>query len=605
VIGGRTPLRRRGSSAGPVDSPRTGTATDVAGDATTDVTTDVVVVGSGFGGSVAALRLAEKGYRVTVVEAGQRFTAATLPRNSWDVRRYLWLPRLGCHGIQKITLLGKVLVLSGAAVGGGSVVYANTLYRPLDAFWSDPQWQRIADWRAELAPYYDQAERMLGVVRNPSVSYADEVFRGVAGEMGVEHTFALSDVGVFFGCGGAREPGVEVPDPYFGGAGPSRTGCLECGECMSGCRHNAKNTLDHNYLYLAERLRAVIVPDTRVTAVRPVAEGGYRVEGVGLRDGGRRHGWRADQVVFAAGALGTQRLLLTMREEGMLPRLSPRLGHLTRTNSEAILAAIRARPDPRLTRGVAITSSFYPNPHTHIEPVRYGRGSNLMGGLSSVLTDGGGRRPRWLSFLTVVLRAPHRALLATLPWRWSERTMIALVMQSRDSSLVVSRRRGPFGLSWMTSRQGHGEPNPIWIPEGNEAVRRIARRIGGFPGGSITEIANIPLTAHILGGAVIGTDPEDGVVDPYHRVFGHPGLHVMDGAAVPANLGVNPSLTITALAERAMAYWPNKGEPDPRPPLETRYVRMAPVPPRNPAVPAAASGAYRIGGVPVRTVDTG
>ncbi|MBX6391782.1 MAG: GMC family oxidoreductase, partial [Frankia sp.] len=564
---------------------------------------DVLVVGSGFGGSVAALRLAEKGYRVTVVEAGRRYTARTLPRNSMDLRRFLWLPWLGCHGIQKVTLLGKVLVLSGAAVGGGSVVYANTLYRPLDPFYSDPQWAHITDWRAELAPYYDQAERMLGVTRNPTVTYADEVFRSVAEEMGVGHTFRPAQVGVYFGPQGEPAPGETVPDPYFGGVGPSRTGCLQCGACMSGCRFNAKNSLDYNYLYLAERLGVTVVADTTVQSLRPLPGGGYEVVGVPtgtwlphrraaraergrLGRGVRR--WRAEQVVLAAGALGTQRLLLAMRDGGKLTELSPRLGQLTRTNSEAILGAVKARPDPRITSGVAITSSFYPNPHTHIEPVRCGPGSNALAPLATVMSDGGGRVPRWLRHLGAVARRPLRALLAPLPWRWSERTMISLVMQSRDNSLVVRRRRGPFGLSWLTSGQGHGEPNPAWIPEGNEATRRVAAKIGGFPAGSVTELANIPMTAHILGGAPIGDSPRTGVIDPYHRVYGHPGLHVVDGAAVCANLGVNPSLTITALAERALSLWPNRGEDDPRPPLGAAYQRLAPVPPRTLAVPETA-----------------
>ncbi|WP_238438831.1 FAD-dependent oxidoreductase, partial [Frankia nepalensis] len=574
---------------------------------------DVLVVGSGFGGSVTALRLAEKGYRVTVVEAGARFTAASLPRNSGDLRRFLWLPWLGCHGIQKITLLGRVLVLSGAAVGGGSMVYANTLYRPLDEFYADPQWAGLTDWRAELAPYYDQAERMLGVARNPTTTYADEVFRDVAVEMGVGDTFRLADVGVYFGPGGRPAPGERAEDPYFGGAGPSRTGCIQCGECMSGCRHGAKNTLDRNYLYLAERLGVTVVPDTSVTSVTPLPGGGYEVVGEPAgawpaatpwgraRARRRARRWRAPQVVFAAGALGTQRLLLAMRDEGRLPGLSDRLGHLTRTNSEAILGAMRPRPDARITQGVAITSSFYPNPHTHVEPVRYGRGSNVMAPLASVMTDGGGRIPRWLRFVGACLRRPYRAVLAPLPWRWSERTMISLIMQSRDNSLRVRRRRGPFGTSWLTSAQGHGEPNPTWIPEGNEATRRIAARMGGFPAGSITELANIPVTAHILGGAPIGASAEQGVIDAYQRIYGHPGLHVADGAAVSANLGVNPSLTITAQAERAMSLWPNKGEPDPRPPLGSPYRRIAPVEPRHPAVPADAPAAYRIGGLPVVT----
>jgi cholesterol oxidase len=563
---------------------------------------DVIVIGSGFGGSVAALRLSEKGYRVAVLEAGRRWTAETLPRNNWNIRDYLWLPKLGCHGFQKITKLGKVLVLSGAGVGGGSVVYANTLYRPFDAFYDDRQWAGITDWRAELAPHYDQAERMLGVTRNPTMTYTDEIVRDVAEEMGVGDTFQLTDVGVYFGPGGTPAPGVESPDPYFGGAGPTRTGCRECGECMTGCRHNAKNTLDRNYLYLAEGLGARIFPDTHAQTLRPLPDGGGYEIGT-VRAGAWRHPgrrtWRARQVVLAGGALGTQRLLHAMRDAGVLPDLSARLGELTRTNSEAILGASRIRPDRRLTQGVAITSSFYPDGHTHVEPVRYGVGDNAMGLLSAMMTDGGGRLPRWVKYLLAVLRRPWLAVVASTPWRWSERTVIALVMQSRDNSLTVSRRAGPFGLAWLTSRQGHGEPNPTWLPVGNEVTRRIAARLGGYPGNAWTELADIPLTAHILGGCVIGDTPERGVVDPYQRVFGYPGLHVTDGSAVSANLGVNPSLTITAQAERALSFWPNKGGDDPRPPLGEPYRRVRPVPPGRPAVPDGAPGAYRAGPIPV------
>ncbi|MGF7238028.1 MAG: GMC family oxidoreductase N-terminal domain-containing protein [Frankia sp.] len=567
---------------------------------------DVVVIGSGFGGSVAALRLSEKGYRVAVIEAGRRWTPGSLPKSNWNTRKYIWLPKLGCHGFQKITKLGKVLVLSGAAVGGGSVVYANTLYRPREAFYRDPQWAHITDWRDELAPFYDQAERMLGVVPNPTLTYTDEVFRDVAEEMGVGDTFTLTNVGVYFGPDGGKAPGVEAPDPYFGGAGPTRTGCLECGECMTGCRWNAKNTLDYNYLYLAERLGAVVIADTNAEVLRPRPGGGYEITTVrtGAWSGATRRTFRADQVVLAGGAIGTQKLLHTMRDTGVLPRLSERLGQLTRTNSEAILGATRVRPQTQITEGVAITSSFYPDADTHIEPCRYGVGDNAMGLISALMTDGGGRVPRWLKYLGAFARRPWLGVLASLPWRWSERTMIALVMQSKDNSLTVSRRRGPFGKSWLTSRPGHGEPNPTWIPIGNEATRRIAARMGGFAGGSWTEIFNIPLTAHILGGCPIGSTPEDGVVDPYQRVFGYEGLHVSDGAAVTANLGVNPSLTITAQAERAMAFWPNRGEADPRPPLGAAYRRIDPVAPRAPAVPGGAPAAYRVGPVAVTIRST-
>jgi cholesterol oxidase len=549
---------------------------------------DVVVIGSGFGGSVAALRAAEKGYRVAVLEAGRRFSNDTLPKTSWELSKFLWAPRLGWMGIQRITPLNDVLVLSGAGVGGGSLVYANTLYTPLDDFYSDRQWAHITDWKAELAPYYDQAERMLGVTNNTTMTPSDVEMKAVAEDMGVGHTFALTPVGVFFG-----PAGQTVPDPYFGGAGPERTGCIQCGECMIGCRHNAKNRLDLTYLHLAETLGAVIHPETTVTAVRPRPGGGYLVETRHTTRRSRHATHTAAQVVFAAGTLGTQRLLLRMRDEGVLSGLSPRLGELTRTNSEAILGAMSKRKSVDYTRGVAITSSFYPDARTHVEPVRYGRGSNAMGMLSTHMTDGGGRVPRWLKWVGQLLR--HPLLTRRLLWLrgWSERTIIVLVMQSLDNSLTVRRKRGVLGERLVT-RQGHGEPNPTWIPVGNEVTRRVAKRIDGVPGGSVGEIANIPMTAHIIGGCPIGDRPETGVIDPWHRLYGHPGLHVMDGAAVSANLGVNPSLTITAQAERAMAFWPNNGEADPRPSLGTSYQPVPPVPPARPSVPAGAPAELRL-----------
>ena len=539
---------------------------------------DVVIVGSGFGGSVSALRLAEKGYRVGVLEAGRRFTSRTLPKSSWDLRNFLWAPRLGMRGIQRITLLKDLVVLSAAGVGGGSLVYANTLYRPPATFFADRRWSGITDWADELAPFYDQASRMLGVTQQPTMTPSDVVIRDVAEEMGVGATFRRTPVGVFFG-----EPGRTVPDPYFGGAGPARTGCIECGDCMIGCRVGAKNRLDLNYLYLAERAGAVVHPSTQVSALRP--------EGDGWRVSTDRGGFTARDVILAAGALGTQRLLHAMRDEGVLPAISPRLGTLTRTNSEALLGAqapkVPARP---FSEGVAITSSFHPDEATHIEPVRYGPGSNAMGLLSTLLVDGGGRVPRPVRFLAQALRHPYVFLRSLSVRRWSERSIIALVMQTTDNSLTVRRtRRGR-----LTTGPGHGAPNPTWIPVGHDAVRRIAARIGGFPGGGVGDVFDIPMTAHILGGATIGASPADGVIDPYHRVFGYPGLHVVDGSAVPANLGVNPSLTITAMAERAVSLWPNKGEPDPRPAVGAAYERVEPVAPHAPAVPADAPGTLRL-----------
>ena len=556
---------------------------------------DVLVVGSGFGGSVAALRLVEKGYRVGVLEAGARFADADFPATSFDVRRYLYRPEVGCFGILRLDILKNCLILSGAGVGGGSLVYANTLYEPLPAFYNDPQWAGIADWEAELAPYFDQAQRMLGVETNPLHTAADEVMLKVAEEMGVAETFHPTPVGVFFGGPGqpAKDP---VPDPYFGGAGPDRNPCKHCGECMTGCRHNAKNTLVKNYLYLAERAGAKIMPLTTVVAVSPRAGGGYdvRVRPSGARGKRAERTLTADQVIFAASALGTQKLLHRMRASGALPRLSARLGELARTNSESILGAIAPDTSIDFSHGVAITSSFHPDEHTHIEPVRYGKGSNLMALLQTVLTDGDGPEPRWRTWMREMWS--QRRLFRDIYdlKHWSERAVIALVMQSRDNSITTYLKRLPGGRTVLTSKQGHGEPNPTWIPVANDAVRRMAAQVGGVPGGSLGEPFNRPLTAHFIGGCPIGRTDADGVIDGWQRVFGHEGLHVMDGAAVTANLGVNPSLTITAQAERAMAFWPNKGEADPRPALGAEYAAVAAVAPRAPAVPPTAPAALQL-----------
>ncbi|MEO3826778.1 GMC family oxidoreductase [Actinomadura sp. B10D3] len=572
---------------------------------------DVLVVGSGFGGSVSALRLTEKGYKVGVIEAGRRFDTnpsgapgsryPELPKTNWRVARYLWAPALGLTGIQRMHLVrgaksSRVMVLAGAGVGGGSLNYANTLYVPPEPFFRDRQWGHITDWRDELAPYYEQAKRMLGVVRNPTTTAADEVMKKVADRMGKGDTFVRTPVGVHFG----RGAGIESADPYFGGVGPRRRGCLECGECMVGCRHGAKNMLTENYLYLAEKAGARIMPLSRVTSVRPLPGGGYEVVIVRTGSFGRnRKTLTAGQVVFAAGTYGTQKLLHTLKSTGALPRLSDRLGALTRTNSEAILGGGRrnGRPGPDFSEGVAITSSFHPAPDTHIEPVRYGRGSNLLAGLQTLLVDGdrpGERhRPRILKFAREAVRRP-RDLVQLLDVRhWSERTVIALVMQTRDNSITLSPKRGPFGWDVRASA-GHGEPNPTWIPEGHEATRRIAEEIGGIAGGTWGDLFDVPMTAHFLGGCAIGDSAESGVIDPYHRVYGHPGLHIVDGSAVSANLGVNPSLTITAQAERAMAFWPNRAEDDPRPALGDPYRRLAPVPPKNPVVPDDAPAALRL-----------
>ncbi|MBV9351149.1 MAG: GMC family oxidoreductase, partial [Mycobacterium sp.] len=548
---------------------------------------DVLIIGSGFGGSTTALRLTEKGYRVGVLEAGRRFTDEDFAKTSWNLRRFLWAPKLGCYGIQRIHLLNNVMILAGAGVGGGSLVYANTLYVPTEPFFADKQWSHITDWRAELMPHYQQAQRMLGVVRNPTFTDADRIMKEVADDMGIGHTFVPTPVGVFFGPDGQKTPGKTVPDPYFGGAGPARTGCREVGECMTGCRHNAKNTLVKNYLYLAESAGAEVHPMTTVSGFEQRPDGLWEVRTVrtGRWVRKQKRTFTATHLVLAAGTWGTQHLLFKMRDKGKLPRLSNRLGVLTRTNSESIVGAgkFEVSPDLDLTHGVAITSSIHPTSDTHVEPCRYGKGSNAMAMLQTLMTDGAGHGgtdvPRWKQLLAKAREDPRGTLRLLNPRHWSERTMIALVMQNLDNSITTFTKRGKLGIRWYTSKQGHGEPNPSWIPVGNEVTRRIAAKIDGVAGGTWGELFNIPLTAHFLGGAVIADSPEQGVIDPYHRVYGYPTLSVVDGTAISANLGVNPSLSITAQAERAASLWPNKGQDDLRPGQGEPYRRLDPIPP--------------------------
>jgi len=554
---------------------------------------DIVIIGSGFGGSVSALRLTEKGYRVLVVEAGRRFADNQFAKSSWRLREYLWAPRLGCYGIQRINLLHDSLVLAGAGVGGGSLVYANTLYEPLDPFFDDPAWSHITDWKSELAPYFDQAKRMLGVTPVTQMSPSDIVMKATADRLGYGDTFHFAPVGVLFG----DKEGQPVPDPYFGGVGPERRTCTNCGECMSGCRHNAKNTLVKNYLYLAEQAGAKVQELTTVIDVRPNAAGGYDV----FAESTKRRKQplpviRAEQVIFSAASLGTQKLLHKLRDSGSLPNISDRLGVLTRTNSEALMGSVAMHREVDYTKGVAITSSIHPDETTHIEPVRYGKGSNLMMFVQMVLsTDGSGNaKPSLWTMAKNVVKIFPRMLKLYDPLHWSERTVIALVMQARDNSITTYTKRTLFGGRKMTTKQGTGEPNPTYIPQAHRAVSEMADYMDGVGGGIVTEPIGIPMTAHFIGGCAIGDSAETGVIDAYQRLYGHEGLHVIDGAAISANLGVNPSLTITAQAERAVSLWPNRGEADERPPLGSAYVRIAPIAPQSPVVPADAPAAYRL-----------
>jgi cholesterol oxidase len=522
---------------------------------------DWVIIGSGFGGSVSALRLAEKGYRVAVIEVGRRFEDKDFAKSTWNMRRYFWMPRIGLRGILRMSTFKDVFVVSGSGVGGGSLGYANTLYRPRPAFYKDRQWGEMADWEIELGPHYVTAERMLGVTLYRDEGPADQLLHEYAAETGADDTYANTQVGVHFG-----EPGVTVPDPYFGGEGPDRTGCNKCGSCMVGCRHGAKNTLVKNYLYFAEKLGVEVRPETEVTQIAPIgAEDGSDGYRLSLQRSGavltrfRRSQLSTRGVIVSAGALGTNKLLANCRHSRSLPRLSGRVGHVVRTNSESIQAVTAPNDSIDFSKSVAITSSIYPDPDTHIEVVTYGKGGGIMSRLYTLMTGDGTRLTRPIKWIAAMARHPlQTAKLVFWPRHWSQRTVILLVMQSTDSAMRLKPKRRWFrrGVNLQTE-QDPLRPNPTFIQAAEDATKWFAERTGGIPQSSITESTlNIPTTAHILGGAVVGASPESGVIDADNRVYGYENLMVCDGSAVPANPGVNPSLTITAMTERAMSKVP-------------------------------------------------
>ncbi|SDS74450.1 GMC oxidoreductase [Microlunatus soli] len=529
-----------------------------------DFDLDWIVVGSGFGGSVSALRLAEKGYRVAVLECGRRFADEDFAASTRDARNYYWVPALGLRGVLRVSLFKDVLIVSGCGVGGGSLGYANTLYRARPAFFRDPQWAGLADWATELEPHFRRAERMLGVTQLRDDGPADLLLREYAESVGCADSYRKPPVGVFLG-----EPGRTVPDPYFGGAGPERTGCVSCGSCMLGCRYGAKNTLMKNYLWFAEQRGVQILPERTVIGVRPLdgrtGATGYAVthERSGAWTRRDRSTLTARGVVIAAGALGTNRLLQRCKADGVLPRLSDRLGRLVRTNGESSVAVTAPDDERDFTRGVSITSSIYPDPQTHIEAVTYGRAADSQSFLFAPMNDRGGRRTRPFHFLADQLRHPVVAARAARTTAWSRRTIILLVMQTADQSIRLEPRRWrlPGGGLLLTTRQDRSRPIPHTLPQAYQAGRWLANRIGGIGQAATSEaIAAIAGTAHVLGGAVIGRGPDDGVIDHRHRVFGYDNLLVCDGAAIPANIGANPSLTITALAERAISLVPPKAQ---------------------------------------------
>jgi cholesterol oxidase len=521
---------------------------------------DWIVIGSGFGGSTSALRLAEKGYSVGVLESGSRFEDDEFAKSTWDLRRYFFAPRVGLRGILRLSVFKDLTIVSGSGVGGGSLGYANTLYVPPKAFFEDRQWAGLSEsWEQELAAHYAEAERMLGVVTYDEDDPADQVLKALGEHLGVQDTYGKTRVGVFLG-----EPGTTVPDPYFGGEGPARTGCTRCARCMVGCPVGAKNTLRKNYLWFAEKLGVKVMAEREVTDIRPIGapdgSEGYEIttqrSGAWLRKKPRT--FTARGVVVAAGALGTNKLLQNCRLVGGLPNISPRLGELVRTNSEAVLAV--TLPEGAIgdqTKRVAITSSIYPDAYTHIETCHYGDAGDAMSLLYTVLVGDGTRVTRPLKWLAAMLRHPGHALKTLNPVGWSRNTIILLVMQTLDNAISLRPVKTRSGRIRLQTEQDPERPNPTFIPIANKAAEWIAKEYGGVAGSSLMEaVGNTPTTAHILGGAIIADSPEQGVVDSRQRLFGYENLLLCDGSVIPANVGVNPSLTITALAERAMAHVP-------------------------------------------------
>jgi cholesterol oxidase len=521
---------------------------------------DWIVIGSGFGGSVSALRLAEKGWRVLVLEKGRRWERREFPTSNWDLPRWLWQPELGFRGFFQMSFLRHVTVFHGVGVGGGSLTYANTLPMPKDSFFSASSWAHLANWKEELAPHYATAKRYLGVATNPMITPADRILRAIARDLGKEKDFHPTEVGVFFG-----PPGEEVSDPYFGGEGPPRVGCTFCGACMTGCRVGAKNTLDLNYLYLAERKGVKVEPETEVTAVRPIAEGGYRVEtrhALGERE---ERVFVAPNVIFAGGVMGTVPLLLRMREdpEG-LPKLSPRVGDFVRTNNEALIGIIVPKKKEDLSKGIAITSILETDEHSHVEPVRYGEGSGFFRTMVLPHAPGSNVFLRLARATAGFFARPHLWVRALTVPDFAKHSQILLYMRTLEGSLRLRLGRSLWtGFArGLVSELAPGTTAPrAFLEEASDIARRWAEKTGGVAMSLMTEtLLGTPSTAHILGGACMGRGPDEGVIDARHRVFGYPGLYVIDGSAVSANPGVNPSLTIAALAERAMTFVPRKNE---------------------------------------------
>lgn len=524
---------------------------------------DVIIVGSGFGGSVMALRLTQKGYRVLVLEKGREFQDQDFPVTNWQFWRYLWFPAIGCFGILQVSPLNGLWVLHGVGVGGGSLVYAGVLEEPDPSTFRQPTWRRWVDWGPRLRSHYRTAQKMLGVSRNPDLTPVDHALRRVARALGQEHTFRAVDVGVWFGDGSPDPNG----DPFFHGQGPSRRPCTRCRNCMVGCRENAKNTLVKNYLYLARRAGAQVRSEVEVLTIRelpqPTSEGlRYEVLARSSRWPWKRYRWAARYVVVSAGVLGTLRLLFRSKEQGGLTRISPCLGQEVRTNSEELNGVLLERPlDPQQLQGVAITSIFHADAETRVEPVRFGQGSSLLRFLAAPVLPPPHASPkeRRRAFWRALVTQPRTVWHLYLAPGWTERVVILLIMQTSENRVHLrwSRTWRRFGRRDLVVEQDPRRPVPVTVPAGYRVAQLLAQELGGKPMGALaTTLLSVPMTAHILGGCAMAPSPEHGVVDLQAQLHGHPGLYVVDGSIVPGNPGVNPSLTIAALAEYVAAQIP-------------------------------------------------
>ena len=529
-----------------------------------DFACDVAIIGSGFGGAVSALRLAEKGYDVLVLEQGRRVDSSDILRARKDIRAHLWEPELGLQGFFWQRVFRDVGIIGASGVGGGSIVWGAVLLEPPDRIFADPAWGRgEEDWAKAMSPHFDEAARMLGRVTSPFTGEMDDHLRATADAVGGSENFGPVPLAIHFG-----EEGVTGPDPFFGGDGPERTGCRLCGGCLSGCPYGSKNTLDLNYLHLAEKRGARILAEHRVRLISPLPDGGFelKVDRPG-QPAGKRAPIRARRVVLAAGVLGTLELLLRCRDEfGTLPRISSRLGQQVRTNSEAVSIVLSDQPGDDLTRGPAISTDFHPDSRTHVTQNRYVGGGKFLRLQMGPLVDGTNPGRRAAETILTILRHPVTFLRAITARNFEQRLTALTVMQDIESEIGFDLRRSPL-RPWrrvLRSRSVAGKKAPSYLPVANEAARAFARSSGGTPHNLLVESAGgRSFTAHILGGAVIGESYDEGVIDSSHEVHGHPGLFVADASAIPVNLGVNPSLTITAMAERFASRWPQRPRKQP------------------------------------------